>query len=51
MIGRQAELGRCHLALAARGGVGQVLLIAGEAGIGKSRLVRTFLDRAATRAT
>lgn len=44
MIGRHAQVQDCeaHLRLA-REGAGQVVLIAGEAGIGKSRLVREFV--------
>src|SRR5688500_14255258 len=39
LIGRQSELTTLHaLAAQARAGRGQVLLLAGEAGIGKSRL-------------
>src|SRR5689334_2634198 len=49
MIGRHAQLAECEARLRlAQEGAGQVVLIAGEAGIGKSRLVREFLARAAT---
>jgi hypothetical protein len=49
MIGRHAQLAECEARLLlAREGAGQVVLIAGEAGIGKSRLVREFLARTAT---
>jgi DNA-binding CsgD family transcriptional regulator/tetratricopeptide (TPR) repeat protein len=47
MIGRHAQLQECEARLRlARDGVCQVVLIAGEAGIGKSRLVREFAARA-----
>ena len=46
LVGREAE---CELLLRcwakAKGGQGQVALISGEAGIGKSRLTAEFLDR------
>jgi predicted ATPase len=49
MIGRHAQLAECEARLRlAREGAGQVVLIAGAAGIGKSRLVREFLARTAT---
>jgi predicted ATPase/class 3 adenylate cyclase len=48
LIGREEELGllrqRWHQAQA---GEGQVFLLAGEAGIGKSRLIQTFYERMA----
>jgi predicted ATPase len=47
MIGRHAQIAECEARLLlARGGIGQIVLIAGEAGIGKSRLVREFVARA-----
>src|SRR5438034_8774293 len=40
LIGRTAELAALHLLLdQAKGGKGQVVLLSGEAGIGKSRLI------------
>src|SRR5437773_12183223 len=43
LVGRQEELGRLHLALqAAAGGEPGTLLIAGEAGVGKTRVVEEF---------
>ena len=46
LIGRQAPLRACDERLRlARGGARQVVLIAGEAGIGKTRLLREFLGR------
>jgi DNA-binding winged helix-turn-helix (wHTH) protein/tetratricopeptide (TPR) repeat protein len=48
MVGRGAELAQLDEALAlARTGKRQVVMIAGEAGIGKTTLVRAFLDHAA----
>jgi len=39
LVGREAELGQLHQALtAARGGAGRIALLAGAAGIGKTRL-------------
>lgn len=47
MIGRQAELQRLDDALqAVRSGTGRVVFITGEAGVGKTRLTRTFGDHA-----
>src|SRR6058998_2428800 len=40
IVGRDAEID------AARAGTGQVALIVGEAGVGKSRLLRAMLDEA-----
>ncbi|MFE5940571.1 LuxR C-terminal-related transcriptional regulator [Streptomyces sp. NPDC056470] len=45
MVGREAELEDCARALASRGR--QVVLIAGQAGVGKSRLAEDCLARAA----
>jgi hypothetical protein len=46
-IGRAAELGRLDAALDRAGhGQPQVLLLAGEAGVGKTRLLAAFADRA-----
>ena len=51
MIGRDAELDRLDAALQrARGGEAGAVLVAGEAGIGKSRLLREFRERASTAA-
>lgn len=47
MIGRQSELDRLEHALEhARASEGRVLLLAGDAGVGKSRLIREFIARA-----
>src|SRR5258707_15576068 len=47
-VGRQNELHRLYgLWKQARGGKGQVALLCGEAGIGKSRISKTLLDRIA----
>jgi hypothetical protein len=47
-IGREAELGRLARAYArATTGESRIVVVAGEAGIGKSRLVATFADRVA----
>jgi hypothetical protein len=47
LIGRTAELGRLDAALDRAGhGQPQVLLLAGEAGVGKTRLLAAFADRA-----
>src|SRR5688500_10384243 len=43
MVGRQAQLAELAAALRrARTGTGQVLALAGEAGVGKTRLLREF---------
>lgn len=45
MVGREAELARLHdLWRVAAGGEGRVVFVRGEAGLGKSRLVRAFID-------
>jgi predicted ATPase len=45
-IGRQEELGRLHRALqSAVAGEPRTVLIAGEAGVGKTRLVEEFADQ------
>jgi DNA-binding CsgD family transcriptional regulator len=47
LIGRESDLQRLHLLMTqAQEGKGQIALIAGEAGIGKSRLVRELKERA-----
>jgi predicted ATPase/class 3 adenylate cyclase len=47
-VGRQNELHQlCGLWKRAKGGKGQVALLSGEAGIGKSRISNTLLDRIA----
>jgi hypothetical protein len=48
MVGRDEELGRLLAALevAGRGAAPSALLVAGEAGVGKTRLVDEFTDRA-----
>ena len=47
-IGREAELGRLARAYArATTGESRIVVVAGEAGIGKTRLVATFADRVA----
>jgi len=47
MVGRSAELGRLEAALLeTAAGRGTTLLVAGDAGIGKTRLVRELADRA-----
>ncbi len=50
LVGRAAELGRLGAALAqARAGSSALLFVSGDAGIGKSRLVSTFAERARAR--
>ncbi|GAA4628658.1 helix-turn-helix transcriptional regulator [Actinoallomurus vinaceus] len=50
LIGRDAELDRLDAALTqAQGGSSVLLFVAGDAGIGKSRLVATFIERARRR--
>jgi ATP/maltotriose-dependent transcriptional regulator MalT len=50
LVGRQAEVERLHKALSrAQGGEPAVVLIAGEAGVGKTRLVQEILREAARR--
>jgi ATP/maltotriose-dependent transcriptional regulator MalT len=50
LIGRTAELARLDAALAqARSGSSVLLFVSGDAGIGKSRLVETFAERARER--
>lgn len=52
MIGRQSELSRLLTCLDnLRGGTPQVVGLVGEAGIGKSRLAREFVDRIRLRGT
>jgi DNA-binding CsgD family transcriptional regulator len=47
IVGRDAELDAVRAVLdRARGGAGQVALIVGEAGVGKSRLLRAMIDEA-----
>ncbi len=51
LVEREVELAAFDRALsAALKGTGSVVLLAGEAGIGKSALARAFADRAAVRA-
>jgi predicted ATPase/DNA-binding CsgD family transcriptional regulator len=51
MVGRQAQLSELHAHLAAaRRGSGGLVLIGGDAGMGKSRLAREFLAQAASAA-
>ena len=51
IVGRQRELAELETALdAVRAGTRQVALVAGEAGIGKTTLVRAFLSHAAVQA-
>src|SRR5205085_11779426 len=46
MIGRHAQLQELDAHLqAARGGAGRVVFLAGEAGVGKTRLLRAFIER------
>src|SRR5690242_9422540 len=50
IVGRDAELDAVRAVLdRARGGAGQVALIVGEAGVGKSRLLRAMVDDARQR--
>jgi DNA-binding CsgD family transcriptional regulator/tetratricopeptide (TPR) repeat protein len=50
VIGRSDELAALDAALAAaEGGLGTTVLVGGDAGVGKSRLVAEFAERAATR--
>ncbi|HEV2784432.1 MAG TPA: AAA family ATPase [Actinophytocola sp.] len=46
LIGRRAELAALQAALADTASGGQVVLIQGDAGVGKTRLVQTFAQRA-----
>jgi DNA-binding NarL/FixJ family response regulator len=46
LIGRRAELERLTAALAAAGGGAPVLLVAGDAGVGKTRLISEFTSLA-----
>ncbi len=47
LVGRDDELSQLRSALsAAQGGTAQVVLVGGDAGVGKTRLVRELLDRA-----
>jgi predicted ATPase len=48
MVGRDAELSRLRAALEAAGreGAASALLVAGEAGVGKTRLIDEFTERA-----
>ncbi|HET9224019.1 MAG TPA: AAA family ATPase, partial [Roseiflexaceae bacterium] len=47
MIGRRDQLGELESYLqASRGGVGQVIFLGGEAGVGKTRLLREFAAKA-----
>jgi predicted ATPase len=47
IVGRDSELDAVRAVLdRARGGAGQVALIVGEAGVGKSRLLRAMADEA-----
>ncbi len=49
LIGRESEIGLLmHRWELAKGGEGQVVLLSGEAGIGKSRILRAFRDRLAS---
>ncbi len=49
MIGRQAELDTLHAHLdLARAGAGRVVFLGGDAGVGKTRLLREFLSGVAT---
>jgi DNA-binding NarL/FixJ family response regulator len=47
LIGREAELAILHAALADTAGGGQLVLIQGDAGVGKTRLVQAFASTAA----
>ena len=47
LVGRDVEVDVARTVLdRARGGAGQVALIVGEAGVGKTRLLRAMLDEA-----
>jgi DNA-binding CsgD family transcriptional regulator len=47
LVGRETEVGALHAAVArAAGGVGQVVVVEGEPGIGKTRLLSTACDHA-----
>jgi DNA-binding CsgD family transcriptional regulator len=47
LIGRDAEMGQLSALIAeARGGNGRTVLLSGEAGVGKSAMIRDFLQRA-----
>jgi DNA-binding CsgD family transcriptional regulator len=49
MVGRQAQLAELDACLRrVRGGTGHIIFVAGEPGIGKTRLLRTFLQHAST---
>ncbi len=50
LVGREAELGHLHRVLAkALGGLRQVLFVTGEAGLGKTTLIETFVKEATSR--
>jgi len=48
-VGRQTELERLHIACVAAQKAGRIVVVVGEAGVGKSALVRRFLDAERTR--